>query len=102
VASAKRSAALPEVPTTIEAGFANSDYEFWAGAFSPAATPRAIIERLNQEISGALDAPAVRDRLRGLGGSPLPMSARAFGDQFKREIEVNAGLVKAVGLASSN
>ena len=48
VASAKRSIALPEVPTTTEAGFANSDYEFWVGAFAPAATPRTIIDRLNQ------------------------------------------------------
>ena len=102
VASAKRSVALPEVPTTTEAGFANSDYEFWVGAFAPATTPRTIIDRLNQEILKALDTPAVRDRLRGMGGAPMPMSAQAFGEQFKREVGLNAGLVKAVGLQPTN
>ena len=102
VASARRSVALPEVPTTTEAGFANSDYEFWVGAFAPATTSRTIIDRLNQEILKALDTPAVRDRLRGMGGAPMPMSAQAFGEQFKREVGLNAGLVKAVGLQPTN
>jgi tripartite-type tricarboxylate transporter receptor subunit TctC len=98
VASAKRGIALPEVPTTTEAGFANSDYEFWVGAFAPAATPRVIIDRLNEEIIKALETPSVRDRLKNTGGSPTPITARVFEDQFKREIGVNAALVKAVSL----
>jgi tripartite-type tricarboxylate transporter receptor subunit TctC len=98
VASAKRGITLPDVPTTTEAGFANSDYEFWVGAFAPAATPRAVVDRLNQEIRKALETPSVQERLKNLGGSPTPMTAQAFGEQFKREIGVNAGLVKAVGL----
>ena len=98
VASAKRGISLPDVPTTTEAGFANSDYEFWVGAFAPAATPRALVDRLNQEIIKALATPSVQDRLKGLGGSPTPITAQAFADQFKREIDVNARLVKAVGL----
>jgi tripartite-type tricarboxylate transporter receptor subunit TctC len=98
VASAKRSVALPDVPTTTEAGYANSDYEFWVGAFAPAATPRAIVDRLNREIVKALDTPSVRERLRKLGGSPTPITAQAFADQFKREVGVNAKLVEAVGL----
>jgi tripartite-type tricarboxylate transporter receptor subunit TctC len=101
VASAKRGEALPDVPTTTEAGFANSDYEFWVGAFAPAATPRAIVDRLNQEIVKALEQPSVRERLRKVGGSAVPMSAQAFGEQFKREVGVNAGLVKAVGLQTN-
>ena len=102
VASAKRSIALPEVPTTTEAGFANSDYEFWVGAFAPAATPRTIIDRLNQEILKALETSLVRERLRSIGGSPVPISALAFGQQFNREVGVNAELVKAVGLQPTN
>jgi tripartite-type tricarboxylate transporter receptor subunit TctC len=102
VASATRAAALPDLSTTTEAGFANSDYEFWVAAFAPGATPRAIVDRLNQEIRTALDAPPVRERLRGMGGAPMPMSAQAFGEQFKREVAVNAALVKAVGLQPTN
>ena len=101
VASAARGITLPKVPTTTEAGFANSDYEFWVGAFAPAATPRPIVNRLNREIVAALATPSVRERLKSMGGRPTPMTAEAFAEQFKREIEVNAGLVKAVGLESN-
>jgi len=101
VASARRGAALPDIPTTTELGFANSDYEFWVGAFAPAATPRALVDRLNQEVRKALDTPSVRERLKSIGGSPTPISAQAFGEQFRREIAVNAGLVKAVGLQTN-
>jgi tripartite-type tricarboxylate transporter receptor subunit TctC len=101
VASAKRGAALPDIPTTAELGFANSDYEFWVGAFAPAATPRALVDRLNGEVLKALDTPGVRDRLKSIGGSATPMTAQAFGEQFKREIGVNAGLVTAVGLQTN-
>jgi tripartite-type tricarboxylate transporter receptor subunit TctC len=98
VASATRASALPEIPTTTEAGFTDSEYEFWVGAFAPAATPRLIVDRLNREIITALERPGVRDRLRDMGASPMPVSAQAFGEQFKREIDINAGLVKTVGL----
>jgi tripartite-type tricarboxylate transporter receptor subunit TctC len=98
VASSARGITLPHVPTTTEAGFANSDYEFWVGAFAPAATPRAIVERLNREVLKALETQSVRDRLKSMGGSATPMTAQAFADQFNREVGVNAGLVKAVGL----
>jgi tripartite-type tricarboxylate transporter receptor subunit TctC len=101
VASAVRGITLPDVPTTTEAGFANSDYEFWVGAFAPAATPRAIVDRLNREVVKALETQSVRDRLKNMGGSPTPMTAQAFAEQFKREVDVNASLVKAVGLESN-
>jgi tripartite-type tricarboxylate transporter receptor subunit TctC len=101
VASAVRGITLPDVSTTTEAGFADSDYEFWVGAFAPAATPRTIVERLNREVLKALESQSVRDRLRNMGGSPTPMTAQAFADQFKREVGVNAALVKAVGLEAN-
>jgi tripartite-type tricarboxylate transporter receptor subunit TctC len=101
VASATRAPALPDVPTTTELGFASSDYEFWVGAFAPAATPRALVDRLNGEIVKALATENVRDRLKKVGGSPQPMAAQEFAEQFKREVGVNTGLVKAVGLQSN-
>src|SRR5262249_37635034 len=68
VASATRASALPGIPATTEAGFIDSEYEFWVGAFAPAATPRLIVDRLNREIITALERPGVRDRLRDMGG----------------------------------
>src|SRR5262249_33475976 len=100
VASAKRGAALPNVPTTTEAGFANSEFEFWVGAFVPATTPKPMVDRLNEEIRKALATASVRERIQSMGGTPTPISAQEFEAQFKREIDINAALVKAVGLQS--
>jgi tripartite-type tricarboxylate transporter receptor subunit TctC len=98
VTGATRAITLPDVPTTTEAGFAYSDYEFWVGAFAPAGTPRALVDRLNREIGNAIEKPEVRERLANIGASAAPKSAQAFAEQFKREIAINAALVKAAGL----
>ena len=63
VNSAKRSAALPEVPTTSEAGFTDAEYPFWIGMFLPAKTPRAIVDKLHGEVAKALATPKVRSKL---------------------------------------
>src|SRR6185312_2951482 len=83
-AGAKRGIALPNVPTTTEAGFANADYEFWVGAFVPATTPRALVDRINAEFVKALNTDAVKSRLARLGGSPTPMSPEEFEKQVRR------------------
>ena len=57
VSTPKRSSALPDVPTTLEAGFANSDYNYWMGMFVPAKTPPDIVERLHQETEKVLLLP---------------------------------------------
>jgi tripartite-type tricarboxylate transporter receptor subunit TctC len=101
VAGAARSNVLPDVPTTTELGFANSDYEFWVGAFAPAATPRAIVDRLNREIVKAMETDTVRERLKKAAAAPTPITAQAFAEQFKREIGINAAIVKAVGLEAN-
>ena len=55
VSTAKRAAALPEVPTTTEAGLADAAYDFWIGLFLPAKTPRDIVDKLHDETQKALD-----------------------------------------------
>jgi tripartite-type tricarboxylate transporter receptor subunit TctC len=100
-ASSKRGSAIPDVPTTTEAGFANSDYEFWIGAFVTAATPRPLVDRLHQEITKAIESAAVRERLKSIGGDPMPMSPTQFGDLIKKEIGVNASVVKAAGIQTN-
>ena len=66
VSGRERASALPDVPTTIEAGYPNSDYMLWFGMFVPAKTPRAIVDRLHLETIKALETPGLRDRLAGL------------------------------------
>jgi tripartite-type tricarboxylate transporter receptor subunit TctC len=98
VSGAQRASALPDVPTTIEAGFPNSEYNFWIGMFAPAKTPAAIVARLNAETVKALADPAVKTRLATLGADPLPMTPKEFDAFVEKEIEINAAVVKAAGV----
>ena len=98
VASSRRSSVLPDVPTTVEAGFPNSGYEFWVGAFAPAKTPRPIIDRLAGELRKALETASVREKFAGLGADPMPMSPQEFDAYIVKEIELNASIVKAAGI----
>jgi tripartite-type tricarboxylate transporter receptor subunit TctC len=98
VSGAKRASALPDVPTTIEAGFPNSEYNFWMGMFAPAKTPSAVVTRLNAETVKALQSPAVKSRLAKIGADPMPMTPAEFDAFVKKEIEINAVLVKAAGI----
>jgi tripartite-type tricarboxylate transporter receptor subunit TctC len=98
VSSKTRAAALPNVPTTLEAGYPNSNYNFWLGVFAPAKTPRPIIDKLNAEIAKALKVPAVREKLEKIGVDPMSMSVEAFNDFVREEIKTNAELAKAAGI----
>lgn len=98
VSSPKRATALPDVPTTLEEGFADSDYIIWFGLFLPAKTPRAIVEKLNLATRKALAEPALRDRMAGLDVTPMPMSPAEFDALVRRDIVANAALAKAAGL----
>lgn len=98
VGTLKRSPALPNVPTTVELGFADSDYTFWNGMLAPAKTPRPIVERLNAEIGKALALPAVQKRLAAQGVEPMPLSPQQFDAMIAQEIVSNIKLVKAAGL----
>jgi tripartite-type tricarboxylate transporter receptor subunit TctC len=98
VNSAKRSAALPDVPTTLEAGFANAEYPIWFGLFLPAKTPRDIVDKLHRETLKALQAPKLRERLAQLGVDPMVMTPKEFDAHVEKEIALNAALVKAIGI----
>lgn len=96
--SPKRSALLPDVPTTVEAGYPNSDYNFWIGALVSSRTPREIVERLHREITAAVNAPDVRERFLQLGADPLTMSQPEFEKMIRDELEANARLIKAADI----
>jgi tripartite-type tricarboxylate transporter receptor subunit TctC len=98
VSGSARASALPDVPTTVEAGYPNSEYNFWAGVFAPVKTPADIRAKLHAEIAKALQNPATREKLLGLGADPMPLSSTQFETLVRNEIETNTRLVKAAGI----
>jgi tripartite-type tricarboxylate transporter receptor subunit TctC len=96
--SSKRSAALPDLQTTLEAGVPNSDYNFWVGMFVPSKTPREIVNRLQQEVAKALEVKEVRESMAKLGAEPMLMRPEEFDTYIRNEITTNATLVKAAGI----
>ena len=91
---ARRSPLLPEVPTSIEAGFPDSDFSLWVGAFVPAKTPAAISQRLHAEIIKAAATPEVRERFLKTGTEAIALSQVEFDAFVKKEIEVSARIAK--------
>jgi tripartite-type tricarboxylate transporter receptor subunit TctC len=98
VNSARRAAALPDVPTTLEAGFTDAEYPIWFGLFLPVKTPRDVVDKLHRETAKALQTPKVRDKLAALGVDPMVMTPSEFDAYVEKEIAVNAALVKAAGI----
>lgn len=98
VSSPTRSPDLPNVPTTLEAGYPNSEYNFWFGMFAPAKTPPDIIQRFSTEVAKALKDPGVSEKLAKLGVRPMPMSPAEFDTYVRKELEQNTALVKAANI----
>lgn len=99
VLSSKRVPQLPNVPTGIEAGYKGLTISIWYGIFAPAGTPRNIVMRLNQEITKALNAPALKKRLVNLGIQPWPGSPEELASLVRSEKERFAALIKAAGIS---
>lgn len=98
VGSPKRASALPQVPTTAEAGVPGSEFNFWIGMMAPGKTPRDIVNRLHDEVVKALNTPEVKERFATLGAEAWTMKPEQFDAYIKDEIKSNAVLVKAAGL----
>jgi tripartite-type tricarboxylate transporter receptor subunit TctC len=98
VGSPQRASALPDVPTTAEAGVPGSEFNFWIGMMAPAKTPRDIVNRLHDEVVKALASPDVKERFAKVGADAWTLKPEAFDAYIKNEIASNATLVKAAGL----
>jgi len=94
VMSAKRSDALPDVPTLAEAGVPEQESETMQGVFAPAGTPKAIIDRLNKEIAKAMALPDVKDKCAQLGFDPVANSPEEFTAYIKKEVEKWGKVIK--------
>ena len=98
VSSPTRAAALPAVPSTLEAGYADSDYTFWVGVFAPAKTTVGIVSRLHTELQKAMQAVSVKSRLTELGVDAMDLTSTQFDALVQKEIVTSAALAKAAGL----
>jgi tripartite-type tricarboxylate transporter receptor subunit TctC len=100
VSSTNRASALPDVPTTVEAGFPDSDFDFWIGMVVPKKTPRAIVARIHEETVDGLKDPAVREKLAKLGVEPMIMTPEAFDARIAKEAPLAVTLAQAAGIAA--
>jgi len=98
VTSARRSALAPELPTVAESGFPGFEVVGWFGWVAPAATPIAIVDRLNREIVRILKLPDMRERLQGLGADPVGNTPQEFAAFIRSEHAKWARVIKQAGV----
>ena len=101
IATPARSPALPDVPTTKEAGLPDYEVSAWNALFAPKGTPEPIVARLNEALSRALDDPTTKKRLLDLGGVIPDSQQRTgawLGDFVKAEVARWSPIIKAAGV----
>ena len=98
VSTAKRSSALPNVPTIAESGLAGFDYNLWIGMYAPAGTPGDIVDKINADVARAVATPEVKERLAALGAEPMQMTPAEFHKFMVNEMDDSAKVVKAAGI----
>jgi tripartite-type tricarboxylate transporter receptor subunit TctC len=98
VSTAARASDLPSVPTTLEAGYANSDLAIWYGVLMPAKTPRALIDRFHAAGKKVLATPAMQQKLKQLAVDPMPLTPAEMDKFVADEVAANGRLIKAAGI----
>lgn len=98
VLTPQRIAALPDVPTGIEAGVKDFVMPLWYGVFAPAGTPREIVARLNGALLAALKSPDTSKQLIAMGVDPWPGTAEELGAMLRADIARYGAIVRSAGL----
>jgi tripartite-type tricarboxylate transporter receptor subunit TctC len=98
VSSSKRSPALPEVPTTGEAGVRGADAPLWFGVWGPAGVPADIVAKINADARRALADAGVKERLANLGNDAMDMSPQEFARFVRSELDDYQRVVRAAGI----
>jgi tripartite-type tricarboxylate transporter receptor subunit TctC len=98
VSSAKRMAALPEVPTIAEAGVPGFEVSNWWGVLAPAGTPQPVLERLYKELSAILESPDTRKRFELEGAEAARMTPAQFAAFVTQETQKWTRVVKDAGI----
>jgi tripartite-type tricarboxylate transporter receptor subunit TctC len=98
VTTARRSPALPDVPTVMEAGISDYEIDHWFGILAPTDTPPAIAKRLRDEVAKAAAAPDVVDRLDQQGMEAVASEPEEWGAYLKSELARYAKIIKDIGI----
>jgi tripartite-type tricarboxylate transporter receptor subunit TctC len=98
VASPRRAAALPDVPTSAEAGFGEYLSESWFGLIGPRGLPRTLVARINADTASVLKESAVREKIVQQGADPRSSTPEEFDKMQRREYAQLAALIKQIGM----
>jgi len=98
VSTAKRSALLPDVPTTGEAGIQGADSPLWFGLWVATGTPHDIVEKISTDVRRALADPAVKEKLANLGNDTMDMSPEEFAKFVREQMEIYAAVIRNAGI----
>lgn len=98
VTSEKRVSIYPEIPTIGESGLPGFEFDSWGGLLAPAKVPRAIIARLNREVTAALKTPDIQKRMRALGAEPAPTTTEAFDRKIAAEMKTIGDIARRAGI----
>ena len=98
VSSKTRFPGTPDIPSAAEAGIPGMDAQLWFGLFTTAKTPRAIVMKLNQEITEVLNKPDIRQMLINQGAEAAPSTPEQLGDFVKSELQRWVPIIRAAGI----
>ncbi|SEB25863.1 tripartite tricarboxylate transporter substrate binding protein [Variovorax sp. YR216] len=94
VTSARRSSALPDVPTIAEAGVPGYEVSPWFGVFAPAGTPADVVAKLNRALIAAMRQPEILRKLEGVGAEPIGSTPQALAEHLNKELARWGSLIK--------
>jgi tripartite-type tricarboxylate transporter receptor subunit TctC len=101
ISTAKRSPALPDVPTVAESGLPGYAYDSWFGVMAPVNTPRPIVAKISQDIARVLRMPDVAERLTRQGVDIAFNTPDAFDKILKTDVENNSKILRAAGVGGN-
>jgi tripartite-type tricarboxylate transporter receptor subunit TctC len=93
----RRSVAMPELPTFAEQGASGMDLAVWVGAYAPAGTPRAVVDRLREELAAVVKLPDVAQKMTDQGQSPIVNTPEEFEKAYQADYPKWESLIKASG-----
>jgi tripartite-type tricarboxylate transporter receptor subunit TctC len=98
VSTRERAAALPDVPTAIEAGFKDYEAVGWFGLMAPAGTPPTVVEYISGEVAKAMATPAIRERTLEQGATPVGNSPAEFERFVREEVAKWTRIIREAGI----